>query len=301
MRKIKSISKFITTYNLTTTYDDTVEETKRFLSYIEYDMNGNTCCDKTYNEEGICENYCKRVYNENHQMAEEYLFEMEEDIPYESRKNKFDENGFLIESEVNYLEEKVLEKFSYNKNGNLIEKTIVYPDGYSYIENKYSWKNDLLVEECDFQDEDSMSIRKIYMYDEKNRLVALEEHDFNQDNKITENYEYNDFGMTQQTVLNFKGEIMIKRNFTYDENGLMLERIVETPSQFIRYIFEYDENNLLVKESRLNKDELILTLKEISYNEDKEEIEANVYSRNIVENNDELMLIETYTTEFDYF
>jgi hypothetical protein len=56
-----------------------------------------------------------------------------------------------------------------------------------------------------------------------------------------------------------------------------------------------------VKETAFNKDDLELTVKEILYNDDNDEVEMNVYSRNILEDIDELILIETYTTEFEYF
>ncbi len=301
MNKLKSITKYITTYDRTNTYDDTIEEIKRIVSYVEYDILGNLCCDKTFDNQGFCENICKRIYDKNDFVIEENLFESEDDAPYESRKNSYDEHGLLIASHVTYSEEKLTEKFEYNQNGKLNEKKIVYPDGNAFVENKYVWENDLLIEECDFDDENSMNLRKRYFYDEKQRLITLEEHDFNQDNKVSETYQYNEFGMTNQRVLNFKGEVMINRTFLYNEDGLMIERVVESPNHFMRYVFEYNENKMPVKETAFNKDDLELTVKEILYNNDNEEVEMNVYSRNILEDIDELILIETYTTELEYF
>lgn len=301
MNKIKSISRFVTTYDRATTYDDTIEEIKRMLSCMEYDEFGNLCCDKTYNTDGECENKCKRVYNEQRRVVEEMFFDGMDDVSYESRKNIYDDNGFLIESQVTYSEEVVIEQYNYNEQGKLLEKKVVYPDGGAYVENKYVWEKDLLLDEYDFEDEDTISIRKKYRYDDQGRLVELEIHEITQNNRLSEKYEYDDLELTKQTTYNFKGDIMATRTFAYDAEGLMIERIVETPSQYLKYTYEYNEEKLLIKECMLNKDDILLTMREIKYNAENEEIQIDVFSRNLVEHIDELIPIETHTTTYEYF
>lgn len=301
MNNVKSISRFITTYDRTTTYDDTIVETQRMQSYTAYDNAGNLCCDKSYSVDGECENICERKHDAQNQVVEELYFDGLDDIPYEIRKNTYDTNGLLIESIVNYSEEKVVEKYFYNEDNKLVEKKVIYPDGYCYIENKYQWVNGLLMDESEFEDEDTISIRKKYTYDQFGRIIRLEMHEVTQNNLISETYAYNEVGMTKQITYNFKGDIMATRTFNYDKNNLLSERIVETPSQFLKYTYEYNENKLLIKECMLNKDDVLLSMKEITYNEENEEGKMDVYSRNLVEHIDELILIETHTSTYEYY
>ncbi len=301
MNKIKSISKFITTYDRSNIYNDTIEEKKRTLSYLEYDEKGNLYYDKTYDSEGVCENICKRIYNQNNWIIEEHFIDAYNNDVYELRKNKHNQEGLLIETEIKYSEETVIEYYHYNDENKPIKKEIIYTDGYRFIENEYLWENELLLEELEYDDENSLSLHKKYTYDEKKRLITLEIEEITQNNKMTEVYEYNDFGLTKQIVYNFKKDIIATNTFLYNNDGLLSERKIETPTQFIKNIFEYNENQLLIKESKLNKDDLILSIKEIEYNEDKEEIASTIYSKNIVENTDELILIEKYNTEYHYF
>ncbi|NLJ81535.1 MAG: hypothetical protein GX330_00210 [Bacteroidales bacterium] len=301
MSKIKSITRFITAFNRATTYDDSIEETHQMLSYIEYDEYGNVCCDKTYNLYGECENVSKRVFDENSQVIEEILCESEDCDPYEQRINTYNADGMLLESKVLYLEDEVVEKFTYNQDNRLIKKEIVYSDGFSYIENKYVWDGNLLLEESELDDDGKLTIEKKYTYDEKNRLTTIVEQDINQGNKTTEIYEYVDFGVSKHQVLNLKEEVVSRQSFIYNDLGVLSERIVETPNSFIRHVYEFDDNKNLIKEQLLNNEDLLLTKKEYVYNEQGDETGMKVYSRNIVDNNDEFILIEKYTSKYEYY
>lgn len=300
MSKIKSISRHITTFNRVTTYDNSIEETTQILSYIEYDVYGNVCCDKGYNMHGECENFSKRIFDEDLRIKEEIFCESDDCDPYERRINTYSKEGLLIESKIEYIEDEVIERFTYNQDNKLIEKEVIYADEYSFVENKYIWDGNLLLEESELDDDGKFTVQKKYTYDEKNRPIVIEEHDFSQENKRTELYEYNDFGVSKHHVLNLKGEVVSKQNFIYSEIGVLKERIVETPNTYMRHVYEYDENENLVKEKLLNNEDLLLTEKEYVYNEKGDEMEMKVYSRNIVDNNDELILIEKYTSEYVY-
>ena len=300
MNKIKIITRYLTTYNRTNTYDDTIVESKRLLSYMEFDENGNLLYDKSFNVDGECENIIRRVYNDENLLTEEYFYDGTEDNPYESRFYAYNEKAQAVICKVRYYDDEVEEHFIYDDNNKLLEKKVVYADGSWCVENKYVWKNDLLVDEVDYDDEDTICQRKKYFYDDQDRLINLELHEINQNNKMSENYEYNEFGIVKQTTCNYKGDVLTTRTFVYDKQGLVVERVIETQSQYFKYTFAYNEDKLPVTENMLNREDVVLTKREIIYNEDKEEISAKVYSLNIVENNDEYILIESYSTEIAY-
>jgi hypothetical protein len=299
--KIKSITKYLTTYNRVNTYDDTIVEDKRMIAYAAYDPNGNLCCDKTYNTDGHCENMIQRNYNEKNQLIEESFYDGIEEVSYESRTYSFGENDLICACKVKYSEEEILEKFVYDDEDKLIEKHIVYADGSQYCENKYSWKDKHLVEEIECDDEDSVCVRKKYFYDEQDRLVVFELEEVMQDNKMKESYEYDEHGPVVQKTYNLKGELMATRTYAYNENGLMIEQMIETPSQYIKYVYTYSDDDLLVVESMFNHDDRELSRREMKYNENKDEVSINVYSLNIVDNNDELLLVENYSSEYEYY
>lgn len=301
MNKIKSVSKFVTSFNRVNTYDDTIEETKRLISYTEFDANGNICCDKSYDALGECENIIHRVYDSDSRLIEESFYDGIDSTPYESKKYKLKDNGLPCECKVTYSEEEVMETYIYSDKGNLIEKRVSYSDGYNYCENKYVWDQYLLLEEIEYDDEDSINVSKKYTYDQQQRLIAYEVNEFSQDNKISETYAYGNYGIEKQITYNLKGEVMSTRSFVYDENGLLLERVIETQSQFMKYVYTYNDNKLPITESMLNREDTVLSRREFTYNENMEEVGVNVYSLNIVDNNDELLLVETYSTEYEYY
>ena len=50
-----------------------------------------------------------------------------------------------------------------------------------------------------------------------------------------------------------------------------------------------------------NHDDRELSRREMKYNENKDEVSINVYSLNIVDNNDELLLVENYSSEYEFY
>lgn len=157
-----------------------------------------------------------------------------------------------------------------------------------------------MLEEIEYDDEDSINVSKKYTYDQQQRLIAYEVNEFSQDNKVSETYAYGNYGIEKQITYNLKGEVMSTRSFVYNENGLLLERVIETQSQFMKYVYTYNDNKLPITESMLNREDAVLSRREFTYNENMEEVGVNVYSLNIVDNNDELLLVETYSTEYEY-
>ena len=69
----------------------------------------------------------------------------------------------------------------------------------------------------------------------------------------------------------------------------------------MKYVYTYNDNKLPITESMLNREDTVLSRREFTYNENMEEVGVNVYSLNIVDNNDELLLVETYSTEYEYY
>ncbi len=298
MRKIKSISRYITTYNRANVYNDTIVERKHQVSYLEMDESGNVIVDKTFDSEGNIENHIKRIYNEKNKLIEESFYGDFDPEPYEVRQYIYDENNTLIGSRIKYMEDEVEEKYIYS-DGNLIQKVVIYNDGSSYIENEYEWVDNRLVKAIENEEDEPRSLRKI-TYDESGRVVQHETIEYLEKDQHTEKYEYDNEQLVKQLNLNYKGDLMSSTENKY-EGKTLIEKVVESPTQFFKYQYKYDEQGNKIQESTLNHEDMVLTDSITEYDEQGLELQSKTYSLNIIDNEKELILIELNELEYSFF
>lgn len=299
MSKIKSIARYLTTYNRANVYDDSIVENKHQLSYIEMNEQGNIVEDKTFDEDGNLENHIQRTFNENNKVKSESFMDVFSDEPYEIRQYSYNGDGLLASVKVKYLEDEIEEFYLYSPQGKLLEKKVVYSDGYYYIEKEYVWEADNLLKVIE-KDEDDLANTQNMSYNPDGNLIELEVIEHLNNNKQSERYEYENNQVIRQEMLNYKGDIMTVVESKYD-GELLSERIIESGNQYLKHHFKYNEQGLKIQESVINRDDLILTDYITEYNADGLEINTKKYSLNIVDDEKELILIEETTFEYSFF
>ncbi len=301
---MKSITKHLITYERVNLYDDQTEKRSCKLSYTEIDDNGNIVLDQSFNQEDGSSNTIIRSFDDKNQVTEERFIDGDEQEPYEIRRYRYLENGKTESCEVHYQEDTITEKYTYSENGDLLTKEIFYEDGSSYTDTECTWENGRLIEEKEFSDTDELQTRKEYTYDEDGRPVKVvlyePEADMSVVNKTTEELTYGPYGIICQETYNISDHLVVRRSFSYDEQGRRTSVVIESASSYFKHLYGYDEKGNCVLDQMLNKDNIILNEKRTSFNENGEETSIHVYSKNIVDNTDELMLIESYITEYQY-
>ena len=299
MSKIKSISRYITTYNRANVYDDSIVENKYQVSYLEMDERGNIVEDKVFDSEENIENFIKRIFNEDNKLVEESFFDDFDDQAYEIRQFVYDEKGVLSSEKINYMEDSEELHYIYSSEGKLLQKTATYSDGTSYVENEYEWENDNLIKLVENEEDDLVLMKKM-TYNEQGQLVELETIEYLSKDSNTEKYEYDGDKLTKQSIFNYKGDLMTTVKNRY-EGDLLTEKTMENSVHFFKHLYKYDEQGRKIQESVLNRDDLVLTDYQTEYNDDGLELNTKTYSLNIVDEEKELILIEQQSYEYSFF
>lgn len=299
---MKAIRKSLTTYERVHTYNDCEEKNTRLLSYMEIDEKGNFTLDQSFNPEDGSMNTIRRRFDEEDRVTEEVFIDGEENTPYETRHYTYAGGERIAHCDIQYLDDKVSENYRYDEDGKLLEKEIQYEDGSSYIETRCTWEDKLLVKEEEFSDNDELQVCKKYTYNEKGQVIKIvlyePEADISVVNKTTEILTYGPQGVETQETYNISDQLVVKRNFSYDEQGRRKSVSIESASSYFRHVYGYDENGNCILDQMLNKDDVVLNEKHTAFDDKGNEIRIDVYSKNIVDNTDELLLIESYTTEY---
>ncbi len=300
MVKIKTISRYTINYSRKSAFDSTIVEKKHQTSFSAYDENGNLILDKTFDISGDLENCIKREYNSQNQIVKEELFDGIDENPYESRVNIYDQRGLVTISRVSYAEDEVEERFTYNADGNLLKKEVVYPDGDSYVEVELQWNGHLLQSATEYNDDGEENILRSYQYDQQEHLTEMVVEEKSLLDKHTETYEYEGDLVSRQVLYNLKGKPVSITINIYDGRQL-IGKTVETDSRYLKTIFDYDADGNKTRERIYNRKDVLLTDKIFVYNEKGLEIKEEITSRNIVDNNDEMELTEAHISEYEYW
>ncbi len=300
MVKIKTISRYTINYSRKSAFDSTIVEKKHQTSFSAYNENGNLILDKTFDMSGDLENCIKREYNSQNQIVKEELFDGIDENPYESRVNIYDQRGLVTISRVSYAEDEVEERFTYNADGNLLKKEVVYPDGDSYVEVELQWNGRLLQSATEYDDDGEENILRNYQYDQQEHLTEMVVEEKSLLDKHTETYEYEGDLITRQVLYNLKGKPVSITINIYDGRQL-IGKTVETDSRYLKTIFDYDADGNKTRERIYNRKDVLLTDKIFVYNEKGLEIKEEITSRNIVDNNDEMELTEAHISEYEYW
>ena len=299
MSKIKSTSRYLTTYSRANVYDDSIVESKHQVSYLKMDGQGNIIEDKTFDSEENIENFIKRIFNDDNKLMEESFFDGFDDQPYETRQFTYDEKGILSSGKINYMEDEVEQQYTYSPEGKLLQKIVVYSDGTSYIENEYEWEQDNLMKLTENDEGDPVSTKKM-TYNEQGQIIELSTEEYLNKDHQTEKYEYDGDKLTKQSIFNYRGDLMTTVKNRY-EGELLVEKTMENSVQFFKHLYKYDEQGRKIQESVLNRDDLVLTDYLTKYDDNGLKLNTKTYSLNIVDDEKELILIEQHSFEYSFF
>ncbi len=300
MTKIKSITRYTSTFNRQSITGNEQVEEKHLTSYTEMDTQGNVISDKTYNKHGELENHISRKYNDKNLLIQEDFYDGDSNEPYESRVNEYDERNYLVKSTISYMDDSVEEIYTCDDEGHLLKKEVIYADGEACVETACEWGPHGLLHITEYDDDEEPNVIRHYEYDEQGRISRAVMEEKSLMDMHTETYEYENNKITQ-TLYNLKGNpISVTISITNDK-GELVGKTVETPSQFFKYIYSYDEQGNKKRESMLNRDDLLLNDQQTTYNDQGNEICTCIYSRNIVDNNDEMLPVEKLSTEYTYW
>lgn len=302
MAKIKSITRYVYQYQRKGVFDDEQIETKKKVSYTEFDQNNNNILDIIFDNAENIENRVVRVFDAENLQTEEHSFNDESSQAYENKYYTYN-NRILTNCRISYEEgDEFEEQYISTPEGHLLKKNIVYGDGDMTTELECTWENNLIQRIVEYDDYAQENIVKSYNYNEKGQLVSTITEDKANGDKTTEEYVYQDDLVVEQKTYNLKDMLVSVTKNIYNGKKQLIGKTIETASQYLKYIYSYNEQGMLKRESLLNKDDIVLSDKEYIYNSEGLEKEVVVSSRNIIENEkDEMLLTQKTVNEYQYW
>jgi len=246
------------------------------ITYLqERDESGNVMLDASWQSNGQLENKTSYIYNEANQMTDQDIFLDDENIS-EHWSYEYDEGGQMIKKTVEYADGS--HSFYTKKTGE--DGAIVWEitDEDQEFEGKEIriFKDEkLLLSSVDIDDENTETLRKEFVYDEKDNLV--EQHIYEYEAlSAKELMQYDEQGNLMRSVsLSPGGNKISDMEYTYTaENKVSYYDV----NKEVRTQFTYDDHGREIEIKRTNlQSELNMGLTQMKYNEAGQLIERLVY------------------------
>lgn len=269
-KKVKTVTE--TTHIV----DASGESVAECITYLqEQDEKGNVLLDASWQTNGALENKSSYTYNEANQRISQDIFLDDENIS-EHWSYEYDENGQLIRRTVEYADG----SHSYYTKTTAEDGATVWEitDEDQEFEGKEIrvFKDEkLLLRSIDIDDENSETLRKEFVYDEKDNLI--EQHIYEYEALSSkELMQYDDQGNLKRSVsLSPGGNKISDMEYTYNAENKVMHYDV---NKEVRTQFTYDEQGREIEIKRTNlQSELNMGLTQMKYNEAGDLVERLVY------------------------
>lgn len=269
-KKVKTVTE--TTHIV----DASGESVAECITYLqEQDEKGNVLLDASWQSNGALQNKSSYTYNEANQRISQDIFLDDENIS-EHWSYEYDEGGQLIKRTVEYADGS---HSFYTKttaeDGATIWEITDEDDEFEGKEIRVFKDEKLLLRSVDIDDENVETLRKEFVYDEKDNLI--EQHIYEYEALSSkELMQYDEQGNLKRSVsLSPGGNKISDMEYTYNAENKVMHYDV---NKEIRTHFTYDEQGREIEIKRTNlQSELNMGLTQMKYNEAGELVERLIY------------------------
>lgn len=260
-KKIKSIKSIRLINRIDSIYDEEIQIREVPASLEFYDENGRIIEETNYSASGDLNEKYQYFYNKNNFIIKK--------------------NTFLTEDEI--AEEKNIER---DEKGNILSYQVKYMDGSIDIAN-YQYENELLRQILVKDEDDEISLKHEFNYDENLNLIWEKKQDeFGFEYEITR--VYSDKLLTKEVKKLFREEVELESNYVYGANKQLIEKKTKADNGIVfeHVLNEYDSENRNIKSIIIDDN-----AKTIVYNKfDKDSNEITQYAED--ENGNRIHRIE---------
>jgi len=210
---------------------------KRITYLQQRDEQGNVMLDASWQSNGMLENKTTYAYNEANQMTAQKIYLDEENIS-EHWTYTYNEEGDVIEKAVEYADGS---HSYYTKNiaedGAIVWEISDEDQEFEGKEIRVFNNNKLLVSSVDIDDENTETLRKEFVYDDKDNVIEQRVYEY-ENLSATEAMQYDDQGNLIRTInLSPGGNKISDIQYTYNtENKVAFYDV----NQEVRTAFIYD-------------------------------------------------------------
>lgn len=209
-----------------------------------------------------------RIYNRNNLLIRRQTFEASGSNRHVFNYDYDNQNNLSEETWLNSDNSFRLKiKYKYDDKNNLTEKCDVLANGFTKKEI-YSYNEMGVIINSNIQNSNSENNCK---YDEKGNI--LEENRYDHTGKLTDNLKYKydlNGNKIERTWLRPAWDISAKSSYEYNENDLFIKETIYNKdgsiSSIIQFVYEYDKNRNWIKKIELKDNEpKFITIREIDY------------------------------------
>lgn len=284
-------------------YSDEQEDWVEGVSYLtqeqRYDVAGHLVEEKSFNRDGEQGEHNEYVYNDQGQLTETLIYYEGNELA-ERHAFTYGDDGKLLTEKILYQESYAdYVYFTYDSNGNLIERRHADEDGEVESQQKYVYDGPRLMQETSLGSEGEMLADIRYEYDENGRLVKSYHKGREDHEEYSMVYEYDEAGNRDCVErYNKDGQIMARTTMTHDAKGNVVESFDEDTAKSSTTKYQYDEKDHNILEEDFNeKEELNYRIERI-YDDAGELIESLVYMDRHDQGPDQYYSVRV---EFEYF
>jgi len=215
--KIARIYKY--DYHLVDAWESEIEIEPYLYNVTGYDHHGNITLEVSQSADFSTTSKSERKYDAEGRLTEEIIWDENDEI-MERTTYERDENGRILRHLEHYLDGSFdITHYTYDDEGNLIEKVTITDEDETEGREKFHFENGKLVKSEEFDEENKLITSSEYVFDDHGNLIE-------QKNKTLEGgntslrYEYDENNhRTMQMQYNEIGRLIEKISYTYDENG----------------------------------------------------------------------------------
>lgn len=246
------------------------------IEYVEvkasYNENGQILQEERFDADGMLNTLTINAYNENKLLSQTEQFDQDHILlqksvyHYNEKQLLVKQGNFFGEDDNEYITQYV-----YDDEDHLI-RIEMYADGeLDFIEKEMTYENGVLVKEVENDDYGNTVNIHYYTYGDKGLLIKHVRDEIQNKDRRTYEYTYNDQGNCIKELVYDYGNALISKIYRqYNEHGKLIETEEEDLDNYRKITMEYDQD-LVVKNSLLNKEGNLLGWAEYTYDDQHKE------------------------------
>ncbi|MCR4680089.1 MAG: hypothetical protein K5636_00550 [Bacteroidales bacterium] len=276
-------------------YDETdIEKTEYVETEASYNEAGQLVKEQRFDPDGNVNTVTINEFDKNGNLFQSEQYD-QDNILLQKSVNQYDEDGLLVQ-QSNYFGDgstEYITRFVYDNVGHEIRREMYYDGRLDYVEREMEYQNGRLVKDTENDDYGNTMNIYFYEYDDKGQVVKHIREEVQNKDRRTYEYEYDEKGnRIKELVYDYNDMLIAKTYRKYNENNLLKEIEEEDLDNYRKITLEY-ENNIVVKNSILNKEGELQGWAEYTYDENGKENSSREFIKDEIQPENFRLLRET--------
>ena len=223
---------------------------------LKYNEANKVVSEEHFNADGSRNLLTVNQYDETGKLLLQSEFYDADNEMVQRTRYRYDEQGRMVEEMLCYGENFPEYGSHYIYENNLLVRQDAYDeDEFAYTEKTFEYQGILMSKETDFTEDGEKQYLIEQEFNEQGLLIKRIRHELLDKDRRTYVYEYDDRNnKVKELILNYKGELIAKIYWVYNENNQVIEVEEEDLDHYKKLKYEYN-GNLVSKVEEYNKED----------------------------------------------